>query len=52
MDVQASVPVQSRPPLVDSDGLLDSPPGHMVFLVLIHSLNIVQVCLLLNAPKQ
>ncbi len=32
-DVQAGVPVQSRLPLVDSDGLLDSPPGHMVFLV-------------------
>ncbi len=25
-DVQASVPVQFRPPLVYSDGLLDSPP--------------------------
>ena len=32
-DVQAGVPVQSRPPLVYSDGLLDSPPGHLVFLV-------------------
>ncbi len=32
-DVQAGVPVQSRPSLVDSDGLLDSPPGHVVFLV-------------------
>ena len=33
-DVQAGVPVQfSLPLMVDSDGLLDSSPGHMVFLV-------------------
>ncbi len=32
-DVQAGVPVQFRPPLVYSDGLFDSPPGHLVFLV-------------------
>ncbi len=30
-DVQVGVPVQFRPPLVDSDGLLDYSPGHMVF---------------------
>ena len=33
-DVYAGVPVQFRPgPLVDSDGLLDSPIGHMILLV-------------------
>ncbi len=33
-EVQAGVPVQSRPPLVDSDGLLDSPPGHTACIVM------------------
>ncbi len=32
-DVQTGVPVQFRPPLVNSDSLLYSPAGHMVFLV-------------------
>ena len=32
-DVQAGVPVQFIPPFLDSDGLLYSHSGHVVFLV-------------------